>query len=326
MKYKKTIICVFVLAFFIPFLANTQMVSAQTDTSLSDVIAAGEIHIGIEAAYPPFEQLNATTLEVEGFNPTIMEYIAEDMGIEIEWHDVGWSTIFTSLATGAYDIVMSSVTITTDRMETMDFTRWYFFSEQAVLVTTANPKSIAVVGDVDDETVKVGVQEVTTSQWYLEDEEIAADMVTYATITLAIQALDSGLVDVVLGDLATLIAAGEAIDPSGFEIVDKFSPEAFGIACQEGATALIDRMNEAIDELLGDDPYDPEFSTYYNETHETWMNAPVFVDLAKLKIVLDDLIPAAAEPVISGVSIFSLIAIIPVTVFVTIYKIKKKKE
>lgn len=326
MKNKKIMMWVFIVAFFIPFLANTQMVSAQTDTSLSDVIAAGEIHIGIEAAYPPFEQLNVTTDEVEGFDPSIMEYIADDMGIDIIWHDVAWSTIFTSLATGSYDIVISAVTITTERMETMDFTRWYFFSTQAVMVTTANPKSIAVISDVDDATVKVGIQGETTSQWYLEDEEYEAEMVPFATITLAIQALDSGTVDVILGDLATLVAAGEAIDPSGFEIVDHFSPEAFGIPCQKGSTALVNRMNEALDELLGDDPYDPVFSTYYNETYETWMGSPPVVDLDQVKIALDDLIPAAAQPVISGVSIFSLIAIIPVTVYALIHKIKKKKE
>ncbi len=324
MKNNKLLVGIIICAFFIPLISFSQFATAAEDTSLSDVLAAGEIVIGVDAAYPPFEQINAATDAVEGFDPSIMAFIAEDMGVDIVWNDVAWDTIFTSLAIGSYDCVMSAVTITTDRMVEMNFTRWYYFSTQAVMVTTANPKNITVIEDVDDASIKVGIQAATTSQWYLEDEEYAADMVSFATITLAIEALEAGTVDVVLGDLATL-AAGQSANPGDFEIVDNFSPEAFGIACPGGSTALVDRMNEAIDKLLGTDPYNPEFSTYYNETHELWMGNEVAVDLDQLKEALDSLIVEESRPTISGASIFSLIAVIPVTIYSIIRKLKKRK-
>lgn len=324
MKNKKLIVSLIIFTFFIPFFTIPKFASAdEEDTSLSDVEAAGKIVVGVDAAYPPFEQKSGDT--IEGFDPDIMDYIAEDMDIDVEWQDVAWDTIFTGLAAGNYDCVMSAVTITTDRMVTMDFTRWYFFSTQAVMVTTANPKNIDNVTDVDDSSVKVGIQTATTSQWYLEDEEYAADIVSYSTITLAIEALDSGAVDVVLGDLATLVA-GQDVNPGNFEIVDTFSPEAFGIACPKGANALVERMNEALDKLLGDNPYDPEFSTYYNNSYEEWMGAPPAVDLGQLKIALDELGLEEPRPTVSGYSIFSLIAIIPITFTFLIIKNKKKRK
>lgn len=322
MKNKKLIVGVIIFAFFIPFLSMTSVAAA--DSSLDDVIAAGKIIIGVDAAYPPFEQMNTTTDEVEGFDPDIMAYIAEDMGITVEYMDVAWSTIFTSLAAGNYDCVMSAVTITSERMQTMDFTRWYYFSTQAAMVTTANPKSIEAVGDINVTTIKVGIQADTTSQWYFEDEGYVSDLVSFATITLAIEALNSGAVDVVLGDLATLVS-GQTINPGNFKIVDKFSPEAFGIACQKGSTALVDRMNTVLDELLGTNQSNPVFSTYYNETYEEWMGAEAIVDLDQLQEALDSY-KEIGGPTISGASIFSLIAVVPLTVFGIIRKIRRKKD
>jgi polar amino acid transport system substrate-binding protein len=320
LKNKKLIVGIVLLAFFIPSLSTAS--ATITDTSLDDVITAGKLVIGVDAAYPPFEQMNTTTDEVEGFDPDIMAYIATDMDITVEYMDVAWDTIFTSLAAGNYDCVMSAVTITSERMDTMDFTRWYYFSTQAVMVTTANPKNITSVDDVNSTSIKVGVQAGTTSEWYLDD--VDAEMLTYATITFAIDALKNGLVDAVLGDDATLVA-GQVANPGDFIIVDKFSPEAFGIAFQKGSTALIERVNTVLDELLGTDEYNPQFSTYYNDTYEEWMGAEAIIDLDQLKTALDSY-QETGGATISGLSILSLIAVIPVTVFGIIRKIRRKKD
>jgi len=119
---------------------SISVASATEDTSLDDIITAGKMVVGCEAGYPPFEMKNTTTEEIYGFDPDIMAFIADDMDITIEYMDVSWDVIFTSLASGNYDCVMSAVTITSERMESMDFTRWYYFSTQSVMVTNANPK------------------------------------------------------------------------------------------------------------------------------------------------------------------------------------------
>ncbi len=324
MKNNKIKVGIILFTFSIVLLSIPQMVSAEEDTSLSDVITAGKIVVGTDAAYPPFEQI--TDGEIEGFDPDIMNFVAEDMGVTVEYKDVAWTTIFTSLAAGNYDCVISAVTITTDRMQTMNFTRWYYFSTQAVMVTDDSTLDITTIADVDDASIKVGLQSDTTSQWYLEDEEYAAEIVGFTTITLALAALDAGTVDVVLGDLATLVSSGNAIDSDKFVVVDTFSPEAFGIACQGGSNALVERMNEALDKLLGEDPFNPVFSTEYNASHEEWMGSDVLVDLGQLKIALDELGVTVDQNTISGMSIFSLIAIIPVTFYGIIRKYKKKHK
>jgi polar amino acid transport system substrate-binding protein len=323
MKHKSLISGVIVSIFILSIVAVSQYATA-ADTSLSDVIAAGKLVVGMEVGYPPFEDRNETD-DIVGFDPDIIEYVAADIGVTVEYKDVAWSTIFTSLGEGQFDCVCSAVSITVDRKASMDFSRWYFLSTQAAMVTLANPKSIEDHLDANDTTVKVGFQADTTSQLYFEDNNFVATPVSFATITLAVEALNTGTVDVVFGDYATLIA-GQEVNPGNFEIVDTFSPEPFGIPCQKGAKALVARIDQALGELLGTDPYNPVYSTFYNETHVEWIGGlPETPGLAELKAVLDALIVEEPKPTISGASIFGLIAVIPFTSYFIIRKLRKQQ-
>ncbi|MHA1563416.1 MAG: transporter substrate-binding domain-containing protein, partial [Promethearchaeota archaeon] len=188
MKNKHYSLVLLVFLFLPIFSISPASAAPLADTSLADIIAAGEITVGIEAAYPPFEDRDPETDEIIGFDPDIMAIIADDIGVDIVWKDVGWDVIFTSLDSGLYDCIISAVTITAEREETMDFSRWYYKSTQAVMVKLANPKNITTIEDVNATTVKVGVQAGTTSDIYLVDNNYTAEMVPFATINLAIEA------------------------------------------------------------------------------------------------------------------------------------------
>ena len=287
------------------------------DTSLVDIINAGKIIVGIEAGYPPFEQRNTTTDAIEGFDPNIMEYIADDIGVDIEWKDVDWAVIFTGLAAGNYDCVISAVTITATREETMDFSRWYYKSTQAVMVYADNPKGIKTVADVNSTKVKIGIQEGTTSEWYIDDEGVVGVKVGFATVTLAIEALKLGTVDVVLGDYATL-AAGKETDPDNYFIIDAFSPEDFGIPVQDGYDTLRLRINTILDELLGADEAAPVPNQYYKDSYKEWFG----MDWGGVEFDLDE----APEPsaVIPGYSLLALVSIMSVVSIVLMRKMKKR--
>ncbi len=74
------------------------------------------------------------------------------------------------------------------------------------MVTNENPKNILTIEDVDNSSLKVGIQEGTTSDLYLQDNNYTSEVVSFSTVTLAIAALNAGTVDCVLGDHATLLA------------------------------------------------------------------------------------------------------------------------
>jgi len=233
-NYKKKILILFLLLLplQILFISNTSANQVE-DTSLKDVIDAGKIVVGIEAGYPPFEQRDPYTDEIVGFDPDIMQYIADDIGVSIEWVDVAWSVIFTSLEAGMFDCIISAVTITAQREETMDFSRWYYRGAQAVMVNDDNPMGIENLEDINSPDVKVGFQQGTTSEFYLDDNGIVAERFGYVTINLAVEALKQGTIDVVLGDYGILRNIKET-DSELLYIVDTFCIEDYGIPVQTG--------------------------------------------------------------------------------------------
>jgi polar amino acid transport system substrate-binding protein len=316
MKKRSIYFGVLFLTLFLPFMGTTR-VSAQ-DSSLTDIVAAGEIHVGLEAGYPPFEVAIPDTdpVEYEGFDVDIIEYVASLMGVDVVYHDVAWSVILTNLALGDYDIICSAMTITAAREEEVDFTRWYVKSTQAVMVTMDNPAEITSVEDINSTDVIIGYQAETTSQWYCEDEGIVASQTGFNTITLAIQALVTGAVDVVIGDYAPLADGKASIDPDGFAIIDTFSPEDFGIACQDGATALRTEINTHLDTLLGADEAAPVFSSNYTTIFTEWFGVPPATEFAV------DEVPTGGIS-IPGFSPVGLIAAISIASTLLIRKNKK---
>lgn len=312
---------IFLVFLFLPmFWISPASAAPVQDTSLADVILAGELHVGLEAGYPPFEMINATTEEMEGFDVEIIEYIANEIDptIEVIYHDVAWATILGSLITGDYDVICSAMTITPEREEEVDFTRWYYKSTQAVMVTMDNMANITCVEDINSTEVIVGFQSVTTSEWYLTDEDapVIASLIGYDTITLAIAALNTGAVDVVVGDYAPL-KAGQNVAPDNFAIIDTFSPEDFGIACQDGSDSLRLAINAELDILLGTNQADPTWSTTYSDIYEKWF----FGATPTTEFVLDD-VPEPAS-VIPGFTMISLIAAVAIASTLLIRKVKK---
>ncbi len=287
-KNTNRMLILFLLLLPLPFLfvSNTSAIPLE-DTSLQDVIDAGVIVVGIEPYYPPFEQRNLETDEIEGFDPDIMQYIADDIGVSIEWVDVSWAVIFTSLEAGMFDCIISAVTITTEREEHMDFSRWYYRSALAVMVSDDNPKGIEALDDINSTDVKVGVQAGTYGEWYIDDEGIVAEKVAFATIGLAIEALKFGTIDVVLGDYGVLKDIKET-DSELFYIIDVFNIEEFGIPVQTGSDSLRLRINSILDNLLGEDIEHPQPNTYYTTSYEEWLGGTPYLEYEVDTIPLED--------------------------------------
>jgi polar amino acid transport system substrate-binding protein len=306
MKYKKIFSVALFCALIVPFIGNT--VVATPDTSLADILDAEEIVIGTNAEYAPFESIDPVTDEIIGFDADIAQYIADDLGVDIVWEDVGFDTLVTSLATGTFDIVIAAMTASEVRKQQVNFTRWYFKSEQAVLVTLDNPKNITTIASVNSSAISVGVQAGTTSELYLTDSNYTSSTESYSSITLAIQALKQDSVDVVLGDHATLLNA-MASEEGEFQVVDTYSSEDFGIAVPGGSEALLERLNSILDELLGTDLENPTPSKAYNDIFKEWME-------------LDAVGYVEPESTIPGFSILGVIAAIPLGLFI----IKRRKH
>ena len=267
--YRILILLIFLLTFPFLLISDTSASSIE-DTSLQDVINAGKIVVGIEPHVPPFEQRNPVTDEIEGFDPDIMQYIADDIGVSIEWVDVSWTDIFPGLQNGDYDCIISTVSITEQRETVMDFSRWYYRSALTIMVNDDNPAGIDNFDDINSTDVKVGVQDFI-SEWYFDNEGIIAEKIAFANITLAVEALMNGIVDVIFGGFTELMDIKEKHSEPLY-IIDVFLRDVLGIPVQTGFDTLRLRINTILDELLGENLIHSEPNSYYTASHEEWFD------------------------------------------------------
>ena len=118
------------------------------------------IKIGTDDAYPPFEYHEESTNELIGFDIDFAEALAKEMGVEIEYVPTAWDGIFNGVNTGQYDMIISCVSITPERIEAFGMTNPYL-SNGIVIVSAADGEQATTIEQLDGK--KVGVQLQTTA-------------------------------------------------------------------------------------------------------------------------------------------------------------------
>lgn len=232
--------------------------SGCTKTSRVDYI------VGTDAAYAPFEYQNADN-KIVGFEIDLFNAIAEKSKFTVQFINTPWEGIFNMLANGDRDILVSAITITDERKQTMDFSNPYFESKQFILTNIkSNATSLK-----DFSNKKMGVQSATTADVLLQKimGKSNPNIKRFESLPLALKELETGGID------AAMIDSGAAINyiknnKSSFKIIeDKSLPkEYYGIAVRKGNTALLSKINEALDLIKKDGTYDKIYQQYFNST------------------------------------------------------------
>jgi len=218
--------------------------------------------VGTDAAYAPFESQNEKG-EIVGFDIDVMKAVAAKAGIELKFVNTPWEGIFNALGQGDRDMVVSAVTITDERKQTMDFSAPYF--DAAQLIAVKENSKVATFNDL--KKLKVGVQTGTTG-----DEAVtkllgktSTAIKRFESTPLALKELESGGVDAVVADNGVVIHYVANNAGSKFKTVsDKsFVPEQYGIALKKGNAELLAKVNKGLADIRSDGSYDKIFAQYF---------------------------------------------------------------
>lgn len=236
---------------------------APTAAASAPAPAAPKVYvIGTDAAYAPFESQNEKG-EIVGFTVDVVNAAAAKAGIQVKFVNTPWEGIFKALEQGDRDMVASSVSITDERKQTMDFSNPYFDAVQ--LIAVKNNSKIAKFDDL--KKAKVGVQTGTTG-----DEAVtkllgktSTAIKRFESTPLALKELEAGGVDAVVADNGVVINY-VANNPGGkFKTVsDKsFAPEQYGFAVKKGNAELLGKINEGLAAIKADGTYNTLHAKYF---------------------------------------------------------------
>ncbi|WP_319416603.1 basic amino acid ABC transporter substrate-binding protein [Marispirochaeta aestuarii] len=201
-----------------------------------------------DVAWAPMEFVDENG-DMVGFDIDLMAAIAEEAGFEYEIRNTAWDGIFAGLANGAYDGVISSVTITDDRKKAMDFSEPYINAGQ-VLIVRKELNGVTTLADMKG--MKVGVQNGTTGDFAVEDAE-GVERRAYDEIGFAVEDLMNGNVDGVVCD--SPVAADYVLQNENYQgalkiVGEPFTEEYYGIAVQKGNTELLNKINTGLKKVI----------------------------------------------------------------------------
>jgi polar amino acid transport system substrate-binding protein len=224
--------------------------------------AAKVVVVGTDAAYAPFESQNEKG-EIVGFSIDLMKAIAQKAGLQVKFVNTPWEGIFNALAQGDRDALISSITITDERRQTMDFSDPYFDAQQLIAVK-ADSK---VQKFADLAALKVGVQTGTTGDEVVTklQGKNSTNIKRFESTPLALKELDSGGVEAVVADNGVVInyVKNNAAVKLRTVADTSFKPEQYGIAVKKGNAELLAKINQGLAAVRADGTYDRIYAQYF---------------------------------------------------------------
>jgi polar amino acid transport system substrate-binding protein len=124
----------------------------------ADLITPGTLTVGSDTTYPPQEFMDPASGKATGFDVDLITEIAQRMGLKADVKTANFNTIIDDLNAKRYDVVISALTINSDRQQKVTLIP-YFNAGQSLLVQKGNPEKVTAVTDLCGKTV--GVQDGT---------------------------------------------------------------------------------------------------------------------------------------------------------------------
>ncbi len=157
-----------------------------------------ELHMATNAQFPPYEYYEGD--KIVGIDAEMAAAIADKLDMKLVIDDMDFDAIITSVQSGKSDMGMAGMTVTEDRLKSINFSDSYATGIQSVIVPEGS--KIKSVDDLSADGAKylIGTQKGTTGDIYAEDDFGAERVMKYASGNEAVQALVTGKVDCVIID------------------------------------------------------------------------------------------------------------------------------
>lgn len=214
----------------------------------------GYLLVGNDNTYPPMEYVDEKTGATIGFDIDLANAIAKKMGRKAKIVNTAWDSIFAGLDAGKYDVIISSTSITQERLDTLSMSDPYIANQQIIICRKSDKDPVVAVKQLKGK--KVGVQVSTTAddacQYYMNKEGIEMDLKQFDGMTEAFVALEGESIDCVVTDLVVgnFYVANQG---NKFQVTCKeLTNEPIGITAAKNNPGMAVEMNKALEELKKD--------------------------------------------------------------------------
>lgn len=260
-KIPITILCVLLIPIF--FISCTS-----SENTLEKIKNNGELILGTSADYPPYEFpiINSDGSEsILGFDISIAEEIAKDLGVKLTIKNLDFSGLLDALNSGNVDLILSGITPTEERKQSIDFSDIYYTAKNVVVTLNKNENSIKSIEDLKN--LNIGVQIGSIQDRIAQEKLTDSKIKSLLRVPELILELLSGKVDAIV--IENPVAEQYVKNNPELSIIDVKelnsdidSGSAVGV--RKNQPELLNEINKTISRLLSED----KINEFFNEALE----------------------------------------------------------
>ncbi len=235
-------------------------------STLEEILKRGELRVGFEAGYMPFEMTDKKGNFV-GFDIDMAKEMAKAMGVKFVPVNTAWDGIIPSLITGKFDIIMSGMTVTQERNLKVNFADPYIIVGQTILLHKKHDGAVKSYKDLNDPKYIVTSKLGTTGEQAVKRMIPKCTYKSFETETEAALEVVNGKADAFVYDLPFCVVFLAQQGAGNLVFLDQpFTYEPLAWAVNKGDPDFLNWLNNFLRQVKNDGRYEQIYNKWIKST------------------------------------------------------------
>ena len=238
-------------------------------STVEDILKRGELRVGFEAGYVPFEMTDKNGRFV-GFDIDMAKEMAKAMGVKFVPVNTAWDGIIPALLSNKFDIIMSGMTVTQERNLKVNFADPYIIVGQTILLNKKHEGTVGSYRDLNDAKYTVTSKLGTTGEQAVKRHIPKAEYKSFETETEAFLEVLNGKADAYVYDLPNCVYLYAQQGEGKVVFLDEpFPYEPLAWAVNKGDPDLLNWLDNFLRQVKNDGRYERIYNKWIKGTD--WM-------------------------------------------------------
>ena len=235
-------------------------------STIEDIIKRGELRVGFEAGYLPFEMADKKGRFI-GFDIDVAKEMAKAMKVKFVPVNTAWDGIIPALITKKFDIIISGMTITQERNLKINFADPYIIVGQTILLNKKHKDTVKSYKDLNDPKYTITSKLGTTGEQAIKRLLPKATYKSFEVETEAALELLTGKADATVYDLPFCVVFMAQQGAGKLIFLDKpFTFEPLAWAVRKGDPDFLNWLNNFLRQMKNDGRYDRIYNKWIKST------------------------------------------------------------